>query len=232
MKIKWIVYFAAFLLGLPTCFAFAQTPATPAPLGMPAPKVEVKGNYHGPKPMFLMRNSGQDMGKWWESSDVAKKLQLSDDQIKKLNDTFYDHRLKLIDYQAEVEKQNLKLQRLLDEDNPDESQVGAQVDQELAARGHLEREFTMMNLDLRKVLSVAQWKQLKAMKEDRGPDGDMFFFQKMRGPMPPKPPVPPMGPQGEMIMPGPLTPEVHVGPGANMAVPADPPSDLPSNDMF
>lgn len=228
MKVKWVVLSITLLMSS----AFAQTPATPAPFGMPAPKVEVKGSYHGPKPVFFMRNQGQDMGKWWESSDVAKKLQLSDDQIKKLNDTFYDHRLKLIDYQAEVEKQNLKLQRLLDEDNPDESQVGAQVDQELAARGHLEREFTMMNLDLRKVLSVAQWKQLKAMKEDRGPGGDMFFFQKMHGPMPPKPPVPPMGPQGEMIMPRLLMPGANAGPEINMPSPPDLPSDLPSNDMF
>lgn len=215
MKTKWVVLSIALLMSS----AFAQTPPTPPPSAMPAPKVEVKGKFHG-NPIFLARNSGPDMGKWWESSDVAKKLQLSDDQVKKLNETFYDHRLKLIDYQAEVEKQNLKLQKLLDEDSPDESQVSAQVDQELAARGHLEREFTMMNLDLRKVLSVAQWKQLKAMKEDRGP-GDVFFFRKMRGPMPPKPPVPPDGPQGEMFMPGALMPEGPAGMGAGLTPHAD-----------
>ena len=47
--------------------------------------------------------------------------------------------------------------------------MGSQVDQVLAARGKLEREYTMMNLDLRKVLSVEQWRQLKAIREQHGP---------------------------------------------------------------
>ena len=93
-----------------------------------------------------------ELGKWWQNSDIAKKLQLSDGQIAQLDQTFYDHKLKLIDYGAEMEKQDLKLQTLLDADVPNEGQVEAQVDQVLAARGKLEREYTLMNLDLRKVL--------------------------------------------------------------------------------
>ena len=100
---------------------------------------------------------------------LAKKLQLTDTQINQLNQIFFDHRMKLIDYGAEMEKQDLKLQSLLDQDMPDTSQVGSQVDQVLAARGKLEREYTMMNLDLRKVLSVAQWRQLKSIREQHGP---------------------------------------------------------------
>ncbi len=109
------------------------------------------------------------MGKWWQDSELAKKLQLTDTQINQLNQIFFDHRMKLIDYGAEMEKQDLKLQSLLDQDMPDTSQVGSQVDQVLAARGKLEREYTMMNLDLRKVLSVAQWRQLKSIREQHGP---------------------------------------------------------------
>ena len=43
-----------------------------------------------------------EMGKWWQNSEIARKLQLSDDQIAKLNQTFFDHRLKLIDDGAEI----------------------------------------------------------------------------------------------------------------------------------
>ena len=84
-----------------------------------------------------------ELGKWWQNSDIAKKLQLSDDQIGQLDQTFYDHKVKLIDFGAEMEKQDLKLQTLLDADVPNEGQVEAQVDQVLAARGHLEREYTL-----------------------------------------------------------------------------------------
>jgi periplasmic protein CpxP/Spy len=146
----------------------------------------------GPQAVMMMRH---EMGKWWQNSDVASKLQLSDSQVSQLNQVFYNHKLKLIDYGADMEKQDLKLQNLLDADQPDEGQVSTQVDQVLAARGKLEREFTMMNLDLRKQLSLPQWRQLKTM---RGA-GDHFFMRfKGRGPggpggpddLPPLPPPP------------------------------------------
>src|SRR5437870_7491539 len=123
-----------------------------------------------------------ELGKWWQNSEIAKKLQLNDGQISQLNQVFYDHKLKLIDYGAEMEKQDLKLQTLLDADQPDEGQVSSQVDQVLAARGKLEREFTMMNLNLRKVLSLDQWRQLKAVRGDAGPGDNFIYFQKKIGP--------------------------------------------------
>jgi len=132
-----------------------------------------------------------EMGKWWQDPDTAKKLQLSDSQITQLDQTFLDHRLKLIDYGADMAKQDLKLQALLDADVPNEGQINAQVDQVLAARGKLERESTMMNLDLRKVLSVEQWRQLKALRGDRGIGGDRFFYRfSNNGPPPPPPDAP------------------------------------------
>ena len=137
-----------------------------------------------------------EMGKWWQNSDTVKKLQLSDAQIAQLDQIFYEHRLKLIDYGAEMEKQDLKLQTLLDADVPDEGQISTQVDQVLDARGRLEREFTTMNLDLRKVLSLAQWRQLKSIRGSAGGFGDRVFFHKAvppgagpeTMPLPPPPP--------------------------------------------
>jgi Spy/CpxP family protein refolding chaperone len=137
-----------------------------------------------------------EMGKWWQDSNVAKKLQLSESQLGQLDQIFYDHRMKLIDYQAEMEKEDLKLQSLLDADVPNEGQVGSEVDQVLAARGKLEREFTTMNLDLRKVLSVEQWRQLKTIRGERSTD-HVFFYKKLQpGSSVPTnmPPLPPGGP--------------------------------------
>jgi Spy/CpxP family protein refolding chaperone len=133
----------------------------------------------GTRTTFVYRG---ELGKWWQNSDIAKKLQLGDGQIGQLDQTFYDHKLKLIDYGAEMEKQDLKLQALLDADVPNEGQVEAQVDQVLAARGKLEREFTLMNLDLRKVLSLDQWRQLKSIRGQDGGLGDKVFFRKVLPP--------------------------------------------------
>jgi hypothetical protein len=127
-------------------------------------------------------------------------LQLSDGQIHQLDQTFYDHKLKLIDYGADMEKQDLKLQTLLDADVPNEAQVVGQVDQVLTARGKLEREYTLMNLDLRKVLSLDQWRQLKSIRAENGGFGDKVFFRKVLPPgmepltVPPPPGAPPFPP--------------------------------------
>jgi hypothetical protein len=152
----------------------------------------------------------RELGKWWQNSDTAKKLQLSDAQIGQLDQIFYDHRVKLIDYGADMAKQDLKLQTLVDADVPDEGQVNVQVDQVLAARGKLEREYTLMNLDLRKVLSLEQWRQLKSLRGTGGGPGEKIFFRQML----------PQGEVGGSVsggLPGP--------PGAMLELPAPPPID-------
>jgi hypothetical protein len=140
---------------------------------------------------------GGEMGKWWREAEIAKKLQLSDGQVTQLDQTFYDHRVKLIDYGAEMEKQDLKLQSLLDADAPDEGQIGSQVDLVLAARGKLEREYTFMNLDLRKVLSLDQWRQLKTIRGERG-DNVIYFQKKLHGGPNSGPIEVPFPPEGKM----------------------------------
>jgi Spy/CpxP family protein refolding chaperone len=152
---------------------------------------QIMGTYSTQGKRNTVMITRKEMGKWWKSSEIAQKLQLGDQQIKQLDDIFYEHRLKLIDYQADLEKQDLELQTLLDQDSPSEGSVGSQVDQELSARSKLEREYTMMNLALRKVLSVEQWRQLKTIQgeRDRGP----VFFKKVPAGQLPLPPFPPEG---------------------------------------
>ena len=148
------------------------------------------------------------LGKWWKNSDVVKELQLSDTQIKQIEQTFLDFRLKLIDLRADLERQELKLQPLIEADRPDENQVGTQVDAVLAARARLEKSNTMMMLAIRRSLSVEQWKKLQAIQQKRegpfmshfdmpmpppGARGDVIYFR--RGPEPPESaPVPTPGP--------------------------------------
>jgi Heavy-metal resistance len=188
MKTSWMIGLSTLALA---GVLQAQNPAPPDPATPPRPP---KGQ-HG---RMMMR---REMGKWWQDADIVSKLQLTDAQVAQLNQVFFDHKMKLIDYGADMEKQDLKLQTLLDEDQPNESQVSSQVDQVLAARGKLEREFTMMNLNLRKQLSLEQWRQLKAVRGDAaGPGNRIFFYKKKLGPGGPEdgPDLPPLPPPGVM----------------------------------
>lgn len=119
------------------------------------------------------------MGAWWKNSEIVSKLQLSEEQAKKISKTFLDHRLKLIDLRADVDKEELRLQPLLDLDQPDESKVGAQIDLITAARGRLEKENAMMMLDIRRYLSIEQWKKLKSLEAAQ--EGKNVFFIRTNG---------------------------------------------------
>ena len=200
MRTRGLILFGAILLPV---VLWAQ--------GTPAPKPQTS---LGPRvrPFRQEIRIRHGMGKWWKDSEIAKKLQLNDNQVAQLDQVFYDHKLKLIDFGAEMEKEDLKLQTLLDADVPNEGQISSQVDQTLSARGKLEREYTMMNLDLRKVLSLDQWRQLKAVRAEHDPGNRVFYFKK-RGP----------GTREEVEIEGP--------PGAKFHLPVPPPPPSPE-DMF
>jgi hypothetical protein len=72
----------------------------------------------------------------------------------------------------------------------------------------------MMNLNLRKQLSLEQWRQLKALRGDAGPSDHFMFFQKQLGPGGP-------GPGGDVIY-------FHkkVGPGGADELPPPPPGEM------
>lgn len=140
------------------------------------------------------------MGAWWKNSEIAKELNLTDVQQKQLEKTFLDQRMKLIDLNADLERQELKLEPLINGDTIDESAVSQQLDQVVAARGRLEKSNAMMHVSMRKVLTQEQWKKLQGMHKMRmrdpgWPGGERMFKRRMPGP--------PDGPEGPMKTPAP-----------------------------
>lgn len=131
-----------------------------------------------------------DLGKWWKNSEVVQKLQLTEAQINQLEQTFLDHRLKLIDLRADVERQEARLQPLIEADQIDEAKAVAQIDAVLAARAKLEKQNTMLMLSIRRVLSVEQWKKLQTIHHER----ERVWFERRlepgeHGPMSPGAPM-------------------------------------------
>jgi hypothetical protein len=203
MKINKLTYFPVFLL---TVSALAQQTIPPPPPLPPQLGTGIAVSAGPGNRKIIIRH---EMGEWWKNSDTAKKMQLSDGQIAQLDQIFADHRTKLTNYGTEMGKQDLKLQNLLDADVPNEGLIGTQVDHVLAARGRLEREFTMMSLDLRKVLSIEQWRQLKTIRQERGPEPNVFYKTPLPG-----------GPSGDHFFYKQVSPgEAPLGPGAELLPP-------------
>jgi Spy/CpxP family protein refolding chaperone len=178
MKQKMVMVMLVLLV---PCVALAQTPApTALPSQQPSPMYKSRAPETQPIPAYLADSqepmprqyvpqppNPPDLGKWWKNSDIVRELQITEAQITQIEQTFLEHRLKLIDLRAEVERQETRLQPLIEADRPDEAKVGAQIDLLLAARGKLEKENAMMMLAIRRVLSVEQWKKLESIQQGR-----------------------------------------------------------------
>jgi tetratricopeptide (TPR) repeat protein len=77
-------------------------------------------------------------GRWWDYPEFVKKLGLSDDQQKKMDEIFNSNRLKLIDQFAAVQKEEAIMEPLVSADPPDENKLLAQIDRVAQARAELE----------------------------------------------------------------------------------------------
>ena len=128
----------------------------------------------GPPPME--RNYGGRMhGKWWDDPQKAQQIGLSADQQKKMDDIFQQHRLKLIDLNASLQKQEAVMQPLMEAEQPDEGKILAQIDAIAQARAELEKANARMLLGIRQVMTPDQWTKLKALRQEKG-------FEYGRGP--------------------------------------------------
>src|SRR5580698_9393816 len=52
-------------------------------------------------------------GTWWRNPDMVQKLGIYSDQQKKIEDVFQQHRLKLVDLDATLKKEEITLEPLI-----------------------------------------------------------------------------------------------------------------------
>jgi len=106
-------------------------------------------------------------GQFWNNPNIAKELNLTDDQRKAMDGILQDHRMKLIDLRATLQKAETVMIPLMKADTPDRAAIEAQIDKVVAARAELEKANARFLLDLRMQLKPDQWKQLRTMRENR-----------------------------------------------------------------
>jgi Spy/CpxP family protein refolding chaperone len=161
-----------------------------------------------------------DHGRWWNNPKAVERLKLTDSQRKAMDDTLQEHRETLIDLRGSLEKAELELEPMMKADQPNETQVLAQIDKVAQARAELEKANARFLLAIRGKLTPDQWKQMQADRASR-PRGEWGRGPgSRRGQLPAAPdgqnaPPPPPGPQGMIDgRPG-------GGPGPDAFPPAD-----------
>ena len=162
---------------------------------------------HQPPFEQAFRFHGMD-GRWWNNPMIVQRLKLTDDQRKAMDGILYDHRERLIDLQANLEKAELAMQPLMSADQPNEAEIDAQIDKVVQARADLERANSRFLLAIRMKLTPDQWKEVKAFRDERdmhgmarhgwGPGDRRRDIQgqgrRMRPQSPPPPPPPQAAP--------------------------------------
>ena len=144
--------------------------------GQPPPNGWDRGPGGQPPPMQgsrpPMERSFHSMppGKWWTDPALVQRLGLSPDQQNRMDGIFQQSRLKLIDLNATLQKEEAIMEPLLEAEHPDEAKVVAQIDRIAQARAELEKANARMLLGFRGVLSQDQWKKLQDMRPPRRPD--------------------------------------------------------------
>jgi Spy/CpxP family protein refolding chaperone len=160
MRKKFI--FSALFCLVASGLAFGQAPGGPGGPGG-------DGHGWGRPPMERTFHDGQ-FGRWWENPKIAQAIGLTDDEKKKMDDIYQQHKLKLIDLHANLEKAEVQMGPMIEADQPDETQVLAQIDKVAQARAELEKGDARMLFDIRKTLTPDQWKKLKTLHQQHRAD--------------------------------------------------------------
>jgi Spy/CpxP family protein refolding chaperone len=167
--------------------AVAQAPAAPNAAPPPpadAPAPSSRGGYQRQGPPQMSRSDyrsgsgsgGMGMhpgsrivppGEWWKNPDTIQKLSLTEDQQKKMDGIFQQSRLTLIDLKANLEKQEVLLEPMLNANPPDSTKALAQIGKVADARAELEKTNAKMLLGIRSVLTADQWTKLQTSERGR-----------------------------------------------------------------
>ncbi|MBI4473612.1 MAG: Spy/CpxP family protein refolding chaperone [Acidobacteria bacterium] len=102
---------------------------------------------------------------FWRSPQAVHMLGLTLDQQQKMEDIFHQYRIKLIDLNAALEKEEAVLEPLIAAGRPspeNEGKILVQIDRIADTRAELEKHTSRMLLGILQVLTPEQWMKLPA----------------------------------------------------------------------
>jgi Spy/CpxP family protein refolding chaperone len=108
-------------------------------------------------------------GKWWHDERMISKLNLTDEQIKKMDEIFSYYRPKFLKLLPPLRQRHSMLREYLESRAPEEvdrDKLSQMVDDIHRVRTELEKSQLIWYLDIRKTLTSEQNEILKQMRHD------------------------------------------------------------------
>ncbi|MEK6373950.1 MAG: periplasmic heavy metal sensor [Acidobacteriota bacterium] len=100
-------------------------------------------------------------GKWWRRAEIVREMNLSEEQQDRLENVFAASASDLIDLRGEVEKQSIALRAAIDRPQLDRDAIRQLAQRLNDARGRQFQRELMMLVDMRGVLTDAQWNRMR-----------------------------------------------------------------------
>lgn len=104
---------------------------------------------------------------WWDQP-VVQDLGLSEDQNRKIRATVAESRDRLIQLRTAADKAEAALQQIMDEERVDLKRGREAIEQVVTAHADMMRAVAQMSLNLRGILTSAQW-QILQKRESQPP---------------------------------------------------------------
>jgi Spy/CpxP family protein refolding chaperone len=107
--------------------------------------------------------AGQDVpsGKWWYNKKVVQNLNLTQKEIRKLDQLYVKSHRKLIKLKNAVEREQFELDALLGEKTVEDAKVRKQFKQLESARTDLANERLGFVIGVREIIGAERFQQLK-----------------------------------------------------------------------
>jgi Spy/CpxP family protein refolding chaperone len=105
-------------------------------------------------------------GKWWKRPRIVQALGLKAEQSSELEKIFAKSRPKLIDLKADLEKRQFAYEQAMSADKVDRQDVEAKIEAREQARAKLQKELSLMELDMKQVLTPEQREKVSQFREE------------------------------------------------------------------
>ncbi len=106
---------------------------------------------------------GQDIpsGKWWYNQKIVQNLNLTQSEIRELDELYVDSHRRLIELKNAVEREQFELDTLLGKKKVDDAKVRQQFNRLESARTDLADERLRFVIRVREIIGADRFQQLK-----------------------------------------------------------------------
>lgn len=106
-------------------------------------------------------------GRWWRTPEITRQMNLSESEVRQLDDAFETARIRMIELKGKVKIEQGKLRALMEQTDFNESAVRRQHGIEEAARSQLADARFEFLLQVRKILGHDRFLKLLDLRAER-----------------------------------------------------------------